>query len=355
MTRYRLIALAAGILTGFIVLSYFQRTRDRHEMVGFTSSIDNPNPTVMTLIRGGTFSMGSTDSDARPDEGPIHHVRLDSFWIDQTPVTNAQFHEFIKATRYITTAERKPDWNELKKQLPEATPKPSEEKLVAASMVFHPTAEPVTLDDPSKWWTWTPGANWQHPEGPDSNISARADFPVVQVSWEDANAYAKWAGKRLPTEAEYEYAARGGLRSKRFAWGDEDPSNECTHCNIWRGHFPDNNTAKAGPGATNVYSFPPNPFGLYDMAGNVWEWCSDWYRPDTYTTDQSKGIVQNPTGPSSSHDPDEPYAQKRVTRGGSFLCNAAYCSSYRVAARMKSTPDTSSNHIGFRCAKSAKR
>ncbi len=204
------------------------------------------------------------------------------------------------------------------------------------------------------------GADWQHPDGPASNIDSREDYPVVQVSWDDARAYADWAGKALPTEAQFEYAARGGLDHKKYAWGDEDPADSPTpdkpaHCNIWQGHFPDRNTAADGyAGASPVHAFPPNAFGLYDMAGNVWEWCADFYRPDAYAADAANGLVTNPTGPATSFDPDEPFALKRVTRGGSFLCHASYCSSYRAAARMKSTPDSSTNHTSFRCVTTAR-
>jgi formylglycine-generating enzyme required for sulfatase activity len=309
----------------------------------------------MKWIAGGEFAMGSQDADARADEQPIHRVRLDGFWIDQTLVTNAQFRKFMEATGYVTTAEKKPDWEEMKKQLPPGTPKPPEDKLVAASIVFHPPSGPVPLDDVSQWWEWAPGADWRHPEGPGSSIVNKDDYPVVQVSWDDAAAYARWAGKRLPTEAEFEYAARGGLAGKKYAWGDQDPTdNEAQpHCNIWQGHFPDHNTVKDGyERSSPVTAFALNDYGLYDMAGNVWEWCSDWYRPDTYAADAAKGTAVNPTGPDKSFDPDEPFTPKHVTRGGSFLCHASYCASYRAAARMKTSPDSSTDHTGFRCVAS---
>jgi sulfatase modifying factor 1 len=309
----------------------------------------------MKFIPGGEFAMGSQDADARADERPVHQVRLDGFWIDQTLVTNAQFRQFIQATGYVTTAEKKPDWEEMKKQLPPGTDKPPEEKLVAASIVFHPPGRPVALDDVSQWWQWVPGADWRHPQGPGSSTEGKDDYPVVQVSWDDAAAYATWAGKRLPSEAEFEYAARGGLQGKKYAWGDEDPtdSDAHPHCNIWQGSFPDHNTVKDGyERSSPVTAFPPNGYALYDMAGNVWEWCADWYRPDTYAADAVRGTVSNPTGPDKSLDPEEPYTPKRVTRGGSFLCHASYCSSYRAAARMKTSPDSSTDHTGFRCVAS---
>jgi formylglycine-generating enzyme len=317
----------------------------------FATSRPTTAPAGMALIPGGQFTMGSTTPDARPDEQPLHPVKVSPFWMDQTDVTNAQFRKFVEATHYITTAEKKPDWEEMKKQLPPGTPKPPDEQLVAASIVFHAPPGPVPLNDISQWWTWIPGADWRHPEGPASTIDGKDDYPVVQVSWDDAAAYAKWAGKRLPTEAEWEFAARGGLEGKKYLWGDEDPTDTGpAHCNIWQGEFPYHNTAHDGYlSASPVHAFKPNGYGLYDMAGNVWQWTADWYRPDIYATDAAEGLVTNPTGPATSLDPDEPYTPKRVTRGGSFLCHASYCSSYRLAARMKTSPDSSTNHTGFRC------
>ena len=303
----------------------------------------------MVWIKGGEYAMGCSNGDGRTDEYPVHKVKVNAFWMDVTEVTNAQFKKFVDATGYITTAEKKPDWQELKKQLPPGTPKPDASQLVAASLVFTPPTHPVSLDDVSQWWSWTKGANWRHPEGPQSSIKGKENYPVVHICWDDAQAYCKWAGKRLPTEAEWEFAARGGLINQPFSWGSEDVEKGTPKANTWQGHFPDNNTAKDGfKGPAPVKSFAPNGYGLYDMAGNVWEWCSDWYRPDYYK--QLKGIVAvNPKGPASGFDPDEPTIPKRVVRGGSFLCDASYCSSYRVSARMKTSPDTGLEHTGFRC------
>jgi sulfatase modifying factor 1 len=303
----------------------------------------------MVWIEGGDFSMGASDQIGRIDEYPKHKVRVKGFWMDVTEVTNAQFAAFVKATGYITTAEKAPDWEELKKQVPKGTAKPADSLLVAASLVFTPPSRPVPINDLANWWSWKKGADWRHPEGLGSNIKGKENYPVVHISWFDAVAYAKWAGKRLPTEAEWEYAGRGGLQENIYSWGNEDVEKGKPKANTWQGHFPDKNTGwdkfiRSAP----VKSFPPNKYGLYDMAGNVWEWCYDWYRSDYYQQFDGK-MGDNPKGPSDSFDPDEPTAQKRVTRGGSFLCHVSYCASYRVSARMKTTPDTGLEHTGFRC------
>ena len=303
----------------------------------------------MVQIPAGEFLMGASDDEGRQDEYPQHKVKLNGFWMDATEVTNAQFEKFVKATGYVTTAEIKPDWEEIKKQLPEGTPKPDESLLVASSLVFTPTKTAVDLNDASKWWKWTTDASWKHPEGPKSSIKGRENYPVVHISWDDATAYAKWAGKRLPTEAEWEFASRGGLIDKKYSWGNEDPERGKPKANIWQGKFPYLNTnLDKFVGAAPVKSFAPNKYGLYDMAGNVWEWCSDWYTPEYYKELYSS-TTNNPKGPSKSYDPMEPTVPKRVVRGGSFLCNASYCKGYRVTARMKSSPDTGLNHTGFRC------
>ena len=292
--------------------------------------------------------MGSDAVDAEAQERPAHRVRVSGFWMDRTDVTNAKFREFVKATGYVTTAERAPEWDEIKKQLPPGTPKPPEDQLVAASLVFVAPDHPVSLDDVSAWWRWTPGANWRHPQGPKSSIEGKDDFPVVQVSWYDADHYAKWAGARLPTEAEWEFAARGGQEGKKYSWGDADPMTPSLKCNIWQGNFPyQNDKISADVGPSKVKSFPPNGYGLYDMSGNVWQWCADWYNTSAY---RSEG--KDPSESGKSFDPNNPYTPQRVIRGGSFLCSATYCSSYRVSARRGTSPDTSLSHTGFRCVSS---
>ncbi len=306
----------------------------------------------MVWIPDGQFKMGSADRAGRPDEYPVHSVAVDGFWMDAHEVTNAQFRAFVEATGYLTTAERAPDWEELKKQLPPGTPRPPDSVLVASSLVFTQPARPVALHDASQWWQWRSGANWQHPEGPGSSLKGKDHWPVVHVSWDDAVAYARWAGKRLPTEAEWEFAARGGLNGAMYPWGSEAVEAGKPKANTWQGRFPDANTGWDGyPGTAPVQSFPPNAYGLYDMAGNVWEWCSDWYRPDAYQRAAESGESVNPQGPEGSFDPDEPTVPKRVQRGGSYLCHDSYCSSYRASARMKASPDTGLSHSGFRCVK----
>ncbi len=294
--------------------------------------------------------MGSETEDARQDEQPAHRVRVPGFWMDQTEVTNAQFAKFVEATGYVTTAEKKPDLEEIMKQVPEGTPPPKPEDLVAGSMVFQPTAGPVPLGEFWRWWQWTPGADWRHPEGPKSSLEGREKHPVIHVSWDDAVAYARWAGKRLPTEAEWEFAARGGMKEKHFVWGDEPVSDEKPQANIWQGEFPYKNLASDGFERTApVKSFPPNGFGLYDMAGNVWEWCSDWFDVEIYRRRAGQGVIDNPQGPKRSYNPTQPEMPEHTQRGGSFLCNASYCSSYRPSARMGCSPDTGMSHVGFRC------
>ncbi len=316
-------------------------------------SAPRPGPPGMAWIPGGEFTMGSDAESAWLEERPAHRVRVDAFWMDRAEVTNAQFRAFVEATGYVTTAEKPPALEEVMSQVQPGTPPPPAEKLVPGSMVFTAPVGEVNLRDFSQWWTWTPGADWRHPEGPNSSIEGRDEHPVVHVSWDDADAYARWAGKRLPTEAEWEFAARGGLDGKPYTWGDQRPTESQVFANIWQGEFPHSNTAEDGYIETSpVKSFPPNGYGLYDMAGNVWEWCADWFERDLYRRRAANGLAVNPTGPETSSDPTRPFERLRVLRGGSFLCNDSYCSRYRPSARHGNSPDTGMSHMGFRCAMS---
>jgi formylglycine-generating enzyme required for sulfatase activity len=276
------------------------------------------------------------------DATPIHRVYVDGFWMDATELTNEEFAKFVKATSYVTIAERTPTAAEF----PTAPP----ENLVAGSTVFTPTARPVPLNNHYVWWRYQQGANWRHPEGPGSSIQDRGKYPVVQIAYDDAVAYARWSGKRLPTEAEWEFAARGGLTGKTYAWGDDFHRDGKAMANTYQGQFPVKDSGDDGfAGIAPVASFPPNGYGLYDVAGNVWEWVNDWYRPDYYAQLAAEGgIARNPHGPAASLDPSEPGEKKRVQRGGSFLCTDQYCSRYIVGTRGKGEVSTGSNHLGVR-------
>jgi formylglycine-generating enzyme required for sulfatase activity len=306
----------------------------------------------MVWIPGGTFSMGAPNpvgvsnggTHAMEDCRPIHRVKVHGFLMDEHEVTNEAFAAFVKATGYRTIAEQTPTQEEF----PDASP----EMLKAGSIVFSPPADAVSLNDYLLWWSYVPGADWKHPEGPNSSIKGKEEYPVVHIAWEDAVAYATWAGKRLPTEAEWEFAARGGLTGNMFAWGNQFKPNGKYMANNFQGQFPNNNSGADGfTGIAPVKKYPVNGYGLYDIAGNVWEWCADWYRNDYYQTLQPKGVADNPPGPSDSFDPDEPGVKKKVQRGGSFLCTDQYCSRYMMGTRGKADWRTGTNHSGFRCVK----
>ena len=312
-------------------------------------------PSGMVWIPGGEFSMGSDDptrevcggGDPMPDARPIHRVYVDGFWMDATEVTNEAFARFVAATHYVTVAERKPRAEDF--------PGAPADALVPGSVVFSPPDQAVPLDNALAWWRYVPGASWRHPEGPTSNLDGREKHPVVHIAFEDAEAFAKWAGKRLPTEAEWEFAARGGLAGQRYTWGNELTPGGRWMANIFEGNFPYHNTRADGfAGTAPAASFPANPYGLFDMAGNAWEWCCDWYAPDAFVRDVAaakNAVVRNPRGPaqSASFDPAEPGLAKRVQRGGSFLCTDQFCTRYMLGTRGKGAPDTGSNHVGFRC------
>jgi formylglycine-generating enzyme required for sulfatase activity len=333
-----------------------------------------PAPEGMVWIPGGTYWMGS---EKFGDAKPVHKVYVDGFWMDKTEVTNAQFAKFVQATGYVTVVERLPDPKKFKGFRPEllgfqpeylaclaiapgaglgeapwAGLPQTQPALKPFSLVFQMPTGPV---DPHKaklgvWWRAVAGACWKHPEGPGSGLKGRENHPAVHICFEDAEAYAKWAGKRLPTEAEWEFASRGGLDRKPYAWGEELKPEGKPMANTWQGEFPHRNTQEDGYlGTAPVGSFPANSFGLSDMSGNVWEWCSDWYQPKYATAFPER----NPQGPATSHDPGEPGVPKRVQRGGSFLCCDNYCVRYMMGGRGKGEPESTANHIGFRCVKAA--
>jgi formylglycine-generating enzyme required for sulfatase activity len=286
----------------------------------------------MVWIPGGSFDMGSEGPFAGPEERPVHSVEIDGFFIDIHTVTNRRFREFVDATGYVTVAERAPDEAMLKRQLPERATLPPE-ALVPGSLVFTPTSVAVDLRDWSQWWRWVEGANWRHPTGPGSSLDGLDEHPVVHVAWDDAVAFATWAGTRLPTEAEWEYASRGGARHAEHSWGDSPYDGSHPQAHIYRGEFPTKHatTAKVGP-------YPPNAFGLYDMSGNVWHWTLDAFDPAAY----SGSIARNPVNRDTASTP------LRTLRGGSHLCNDAYCRGYRVSARSPNSRDSGASHIGFR-------
>jgi formylglycine-generating enzyme required for sulfatase activity len=361
--RWVIAVVAVGAVTALV----FALKPQKPELViekapgqGFVPTRENktpppaPAPEDMVWVPGGEFSMG-TDISAEAlcgypgitaDAMPIHSVYVDGFWMDRTEVTNDEFARFVAATHYVTVAERTPT----KEEFPTAPP----ENLVAGSTVFTPTPTPVPLDDYFQWWRYEPGADWRHPSGPASDIKGKGDFPVVQVCYEDAQAYAQWAEKRLPTEAEWEFAARGGLSGKLYAWGDSLRPGGKWMANTWQGRFPVRDEGSDGyTGVAAVAKFPANHYGLYDVAGNVWEWTSDWYRADAYFA-LGDSLLHNPQGPSTYNDPAEPTEPKRVQRGGSFLCSDEYCSRYMVGTRGKGEVRTASNHLGFRCVKDSR-
>lgn len=313
-------------------------------------------PAGMVWIPGGEFSMGSTaESESlcglpgvTSDALPVHRVYVDGFWMDATELTNEEFERFVRATGYVTIAERTPT----KEEFPDAPP----ENLVPGSTVFTPTREAVPLDNYFQWWRYQEGANWRHPEGPRSSIKGKEKYPVVHICYDDAIAYAKWAGKRLPTEAEWEFAARGGLMGMLYAWGNSFRLNDKAMANTYQGKFPVKDTGADGfASLAPVASFAPNGYGLYDVAGNAWEWVSDWYTSNYYAElASSGGVTRNPQGPSAAFDPSEPDVKKRVQRGGSFLCTDEYCTRYMVGTRGKGELSTASNHLGVRLVMSPK-
>jgi formylglycine-generating enzyme required for sulfatase activity len=336
MRAARFLALAAAAISLLDVRSAAQDKKDDTPPKLNSAKPPGPPPDGMVWIPGGEFWMGST---AFEDAQPVHRVHVGGFWMDKTEVTNEQFARFVKATGYRTVAEKQPD--------PKEFPDIPKDKLKPFSIVFKQPAPDALIDlkNHLSWWELNYGASWKHPEGPGSNLKARESHPVVHVCWHDAIAYCKWAKKRLPTEAEWEFAARGGLDRKKYGWGDELTPKKKWQCNIWQGNFPLQNTREDGfERAAPVGSFPVNGYGLADMAGNVWEWCHDWYDAETYT----KEARRNPKGPATSGDAIEP---KRAQRGGSFLCADNFFAGYDAGARGKGEPSSAGNHNGFRCVR----
>ena len=331
--RRRALTVGAGLLGAGLL---------GHKAVGSASRPDQ------VTLKGGRFQMGSESAYARPNERPMHWVQISPFSIDRTHVTNRAFGHFVRETGYVTTAERAPKWEELAPQLPPGTPRPPVSALVAGGMVYVGQERPRIEQEYLKSWAFVPGANWRKPMGPQSGLNGLEDHPVVQVSYIDALAFAQWCGRGLPTEAQFEFAARGGLAQKDFAWGDRFREGGQDMAQTWEND-------RVGGRTVRVGSFPSNGFGLFDMTGNVWQWCSDWYRSDAFVR-QAKvgGVVQDPQGPSSSYTEEEEWggaprqAPKRVVRGGSFLCHRDYCMGYRPSARRGMDPFSSMSHVGFR-------
>ena len=316
------------------------------ELSQTTDTPGSPGHPGMAWIPGGTFRMGS--EDFYPEERPVHEVSVDGFWIDCNEVANEQFARFVDETGYQTLAERPLN--------PADFPGAPPENLLPGSMLFHKTNGPVDLRDYVNWWAWAPGTSWRRPLGPGSSLESLARHPVVHVAYEDAEAYARWAGKELPTEAEWEFAARGGLDGKKYAWGDEHSPGGQIMANSWQGEFPWQNLLHDGyEGTSPVGSFPPNGYGLYDMAGNVWEWTCDWFvqRHADEVVKACCGPAVNPriVSPANSYDPAQAQFRipRKVVKGGSHLCAPNYCLRYRPAARQPQMIDTSMSHLGFRC------
>lgn len=312
---------------------------------------DIATPEGMVWVKGKTFLQGAKEGDpyAMPREQPAHEVTVDGFFMDLTEVTNAQFKAFVDATDYMTVAERPIDWEEMKKELPEGTPKPADSILQPGSLIFNKNVDAVAnMNNYTQWWTWKIGANWKHPEGPKSTIKGKDLYPVVHIAYEDALAYCQWANRRLPTEAEWESAAQGEGTQDVYTWGN-DPAQINTSANTWQGTFPVKNESVDGfELIAPVKSFPPNSIGLYDMLGNVWELTDDWFDIRYYKRLDTANPLVNPQGAETSYSPDNPYQKEHIIKGGSFLCHASYCASFRISARMGTSLDSGSDHVGFR-------
>jgi formylglycine-generating enzyme required for sulfatase activity len=313
------------------------------------SNVTTPNG--MVWVEGKTFLQGAKESDkyAMPREKPAHWVSVDGFFIDITEVTNKQYKTFVEATNYITVAERSINWEDMAKDLPPGTPKPHDSILQPGSLIFNKNVNAVVnMENYGQWWTWKIGANWKQPQGPGSSIEGQDNYPVVHIAYEDALAYCKWANRRLPTEAEWEAAAQGKNNDAIFTWGD-DAEELNKKANTWQGTFPTLNEPIDGfKYIAPVKSYDPNSIGLYDMSGNVWEITSDYFNVNYYKSLKDSTNLTNPTGAKNSYSPQNPYQKERVMKSGSFLCNASYCASFRISAKMGMAEDSGSDHIGFR-------
>ena len=324
------------------------------------TNLENANSTDgMVFIKGGTFSMGAdTPSNyenmtatalPQKDEYPKHKVKIDDFYMDKHEVTIGEFQEFVQATNYITVAELDINWDDIKAQVPAGTPKPSNESLRAGSLIFSSKTGQTDNNSLHNWWSFKTGVSWKNPDGLNRNISEIKNHPVTHISWYDALAYAKWKGKRLPTEAEYEYAMRGGQDKTMYPWGNEMLTSSSKQGNFFQGNFPYTNTGEDGFKKTApVMSFPPNGYGLFDISGNVWEWTMDWYSAKYEGIPNDSQFINNPKGPEQTYEVYDPNAINKVVRGGSFLCNDSWCSGFRNARRMRLSPDSGMEHLGFR-------
>lgn len=347
---------AATSIPIFLISVLFQFCSSKNAVESNDSQHNQPHVVVqsedgMVLIPGGDFYMGTNETESYPIERPAVKREVKGFWMDETEVTNAQFSQFVEETGYITLAEKIPDWEEMKKQLPPGTPKPPDEDMQPGSLVFSPPNHEVPLHDISQWWHWVIGANWKHPEGPGSNLNNREDHPVVHIAYEDAEAYAKWAGKRLPTETEWEYAAKAGKKHQRYAWGDTFKPEGVFMANTFQGNFPYQNLSEDGfEGTAPVKSFEPNAYGLYDMIGNVWEMTSDWFDAIKFQRLAGNAPALD-SSISQCYNPSNPYALEKVIKGGSFLCADDYCINYRPSARQGQDYESGTSNIGFRCVR----
>ncbi len=354
-TRRVILSLIALLFSGTVLawcLLAPPLTAEPAKQVAVAEKEPRSAPSGMVWIPTGKFLMGSRDG--KEDEKPVHEVELSGFWMDATEVTNAEFQRFTDATGYVTIAERTPKREDFAGLTDVSLIK--DEDLVPGSICFNPKFDRELVKQlrdsrgdvnwPYAVWMLQKGANWRHPHGSESSITDKPNHPAVHIAWPDAVAYCEWAGKRLPTEAEFEYASRGGLQQREYPWGDKLQNGDQWSLNIWQGEFPEEHHIHDGFQFTApAKTFRPNGYGLYDMSGNVWEWCADWYQPEYY----SDSPRRDPHGPRDSFDPNEPGLPKRVQRGGSFMCNANYCLGYRCAARMKGEPSSGAFHCGFRC------